>query len=107
MVKALLIVMVCVSTPLWAAVDPTAPLNWSKPAEAKAEVKKSSYALPKLQSIVCGMAAECQAILSGKVVSKGQSVSGYRVVKVETDSVTVARANKQWTLSLFSEDVKQ
>ncbi|CAK4069691.1 MULTISPECIES: hypothetical protein [Vibrio] len=91
----------------WAQQDPTAPLNWQKPKVAQPAKKPVSYRLPKLQSIVCVADVPCKAILNGEVVMAGERVSGYYVNNIESERVVLSRKGKQWTLELFSLDIKQ
>lgn len=91
-----------------ASQDPTAPLGWAKPKPVKTAPRVVRQRLPSLQSIVCEQSqSRCSAILNGKVVTAGASVSGYRVNKIEPEVVTLSRSGKQWKLELFSLEVKQ
>jgi len=96
-----------VSLSAWASKDPTAPLGWERPKQATSQAKVVRKPLPRLQSIVCLEAGQCRAIVSGKVVLAGESVSGYRVNRIEPEVVTLSRSGKQWKLELFTLDVKQ
>lgn len=83
--------------------DPTAPLDWMI---SKAPTKPGPvyYRVPSLQSIVCNDGGgQCRAILNNKIVSKGESVSGYRVADVSREYVTLTRGSKTWNLELFSQ----
>jgi MSHA biogenesis protein MshK len=92
----------------FASQDPTAPLGWAKPAVVKSKPKVVRKRVPNLQSIVCDESEQnCRAILNGKVVTAGESVSGYRVNRIEPEVVTLSRSGKQWKLELFSLEVKQ
>lgn len=87
--------------------DPTAPLGWMKPKTVKAPTKNVvRYSLPELQSIICDK-EECSAILNNQVVSKGDTIRGYRINKIDSETVRVQRSGKLWTLSLFSNDIKK
>jgi MSHA biogenesis protein MshK len=99
--------LVFTSLSAWASQDPTAPLGWQQPNQATATPKVATKPLPRLQSIVCSEVGKCRAILSGKVVLPGESVSGYRVNRIEPEVVTLSRSGKQWKLELFTLDVKQ
>lgn len=108
MVKTWLIALLAlVSLNVWASKDPTAPLGWQQPNQATATPKVVTKPLPSLQSIVCSEVGKCRAILSGKVVLAGESISGYRVNRIEPEVVTLSRSGKQWKLELFTLDVKQ
>ncbi|WP_117236127.1 MSHA biogenesis protein MshK [Vibrio maerlii] len=88
-----------------ASQDPTAPLGWAAPVEKSQPKKVVRYSLPQLQSIVCGQ-ARCNAIMNGAVVSQGEQIRGYRVVSINSESVTLNRNGKHWTLSVFAKDIK-
>lgn len=108
MVKLLGVLFVTVfSASCWAAQDPTAPLGWEKPKQTQAKKNAVVYRVPTLQSIVCSDNSTCKAILNGKVVATGETVSGYKVTRIESERVTVSRGGKQWNLELFSLDIKQ
>ncbi len=87
-----------------AAKDPTAPLNWVAPKDAKAAVK--IYPIPKLQSIVCHSQSTCFAILNNKVANVNDIISGYRVQAITPEGVIVVRGNKTRKLTLFVSDIK-
>lgn len=107
MAKFLLVTLLSgLSVSAWASQDPTAPLGWQKPKQSQTAPKVVRYSVPSLQSIVCVDANQCRAILSGKVVVAGESVSGYRVSRIEPEVVTLTRGGKQWKLELFSLDIK-
>lgn len=108
MAKTWLMALLVVSvTNVWASQDPTAPLGWEKPKQVITKPKAVKRPLPSLQSIVCNEQKDCRAILSGTVVLPGESVSGYRVNKIDPEFVTLSRSGKQWKLELFKLDVKQ
>ncbi len=88
-----------------ASQDPTAPLGWTAPAKSTTPKKAVRYSLPELQSIVCGP-FHCNAILNGAVVAKDEWIRGYKVVKVDSESVVLNRNGKQWTLTVFAKDIK-
>lgn len=90
-----------------AAQDPTAPLNWQKPAAQKSEKKVAKRPLPKLESIVCSGNVECKAVVSGQIVVVGDRISGYQVRNVESEYVVLSRGGKQLNLQLFALDIKQ
>ncbi|WCE29999.1 MSHA biogenesis protein MshK [Vibrio sp. SCSIO 43137] len=91
----------------FAADDPTAPLGWVQP---KAQVKSQKHVkskLPQLQSIVCRGNSACYAILDNKIVESGQSIAGYKVEKITSEQVTIAKGSKQWHLALFALNIKK
>ncbi len=92
----------CVS----ASQDPTAPLGWQNAKQRKAKTAAQPRP-PQLQSIVCNGESACKATLSDQVVVAGESVRGYRVNNIKPESVVLSRGGKQWTLELFSLDIKQ
>lgn len=91
----------------FAAQDPTAPLNWQKPAAPQSEKKVAKRPLPKLESIVCSGDVECKAVVSGQVVVVGDRISGYQVRNVASEYVVLSRGGKQLNLQLFALDIKQ
>lgn len=106
MAKALVIFLAAmVSLSAYAAQDPTAPLGWNK-SKSSASARAKTYPLPTLQSIVCDQGTQCFVMLNDKIVTKGQSVSGYQIQGITSDRVTLARAGKTWQLELFNSNVK-
>lgn len=89
-------------TQAWAESDPTKPLAWMQPQQQKKVVTKP---LPKLDSIIC--TTQCSAVIGGEVVSSGDDIDGYRVRQIESSKVVIARGKQQWTLELYSQDIKQ
>ncbi|WED21549.1 MSHA biogenesis protein MshK [Vibrio sp. JC009] len=90
--------------------DPTAPLDWaqSKSQQKEKGVAKRRFPLPSLQSIICESGnLKCYAIINNELVKSSDSISGYRVRSITSESVTVSRGGKQWTLELFPQDIKQ
>ncbi|SMY36604.1 MSHA biogenesis protein MshK [Photobacterium andalusiense] len=88
---------------IYAQQDPTAPLGWQKKSSS---VAVSAPSLPQLQSVICDAQA-CRATLSGKSVTVGSVIRGYRVSRISDSSVILTRNKKQWQLSLFSANIKQ
>ena len=86
--------------------DPTKPFNWltKKPIEHK-EKKKRPY-FPLLQAIKCDELNDCYAVLDDQVFTQNDVVSGYSISSITDNYVFIKRAGKQWTLSLFSQDIK-
>ncbi|MGR5455360.1 MSHA biogenesis protein MshK [Vibrio alfacsensis] len=92
----------------WANQDPTAPLGWKKPvAESKAKSRVKQYRLPTLNSIVCQSSTECIATLNNRIVEQGALFNGYRVVRINSEFVTLKRGDRQWKLALFGLNVKK
>ncbi|WP_416376206.1 MSHA biogenesis protein MshK [Vibrio algivorus] len=83
--------------------DPTAPLDWMTGKIPAAKPGPVYYRVPSLQSIVCNDGGQCRAILNDRIVSKGESVSGYRVADISREYVTLTRGSKTWNLELFSQ----
>lgn len=83
--------------------DPTAPLDWTQAKPASSGAKKVYYRVPTLQSIICDDGSECRAVVNNQIVSKGQSVSGYKVMEINRQQVALARGSKTWNLELFSQ----
>ncbi len=92
------------SCSVYAANDPTAPLNWSTPASPKRVLQNK---LPQLQSIICQQKTACRAVLNEQVVNVGDNVSGYLVRKIDNNSVIVSRGARQWQLNVFDLDIKK
>lgn len=82
--------------------DPTAPLDWMI-GKTSTKPEPVYYRVPSLQSIVCNDGGQCRAILNNKIVSKGESVSGYHVADISREYVTLTRGSKTWNLELFSQ----
>ncbi len=98
----LLSLLLLVSTGALAQDDPTAPLDWMTGKTTKP--KRVYYRVPVLQSIVCeDGTTQCRAVLNDKIVSKGESVSGYRVADISRENVTLTRGSKTWNLELFTQ----
>ncbi len=87
-----------------AAEDPTAPLNWVAPKEAKTAVEADK--VPKLQSIICQSRSTCFAILNNKVANVNDIISGYRVQAITSGGVIVVRGSTTRKLTLFVSDIK-
>lgn len=86
--------------------DPTEPLSWTKPVPVhKKTVKKRQY-MPSLQAINCTSISDCYAVVDDKVLKKGDKVSGYTLLNINEESVSIGRSGKQWRLSLFQQDIK-
>lgn len=85
-----------------AAQDPTEPLSWMNPSQEKKVVQQP---LPTLNSIICS--PECSAIVNGEIVGRGDVVNGYQVKNITTSTVVLARGKQEWTLELYSQDIKQ
>ncbi|WP_300176750.1 type IV pilus, mannose-sensitive hemagglutinin D (MSHK) [uncultured Aliivibrio sp.] len=86
--------------------DPTEPLRWVKPVQAKKVVTKKRQYFPSLQAISCSGNNDCYAVLDDKSMKKGDKISGYTLLAVNEESVSIGRAGKKWQLSLFSQNIK-
>ena len=106
MVRSLWLSLMLLCSSVYAAQDPTAPLGWVKQEQANNAVQVK-HRLPRLNSIVCQSANECVAILNNEVVSIGETVRGYKVTKIEPETVTLTRGSQHWTLELFHLDIKE
>lgn len=102
----LLFLMLSVPCSVFAQQDPTAPLGWYAP-KASGVKRAKTYPLPVLQSIVCDSGSQCVAMLNDRILSKNQSVAGYKIVSISKEDVVVARAGKTWQLQLFNTNVRQ
>ncbi|MDD9177565.1 MULTISPECIES: type IV pilus, mannose-sensitive hemagglutinin D (MSHK) [Aliivibrio] len=86
--------------------DPTEPLSWTKPVAKKKVVTKKRHYFPSLQAISCSGTNDCYAVLDDKSMKKGDKVSGYTLLAIREDSVSIGRSGKTWQLSLFSQNIK-
>jgi MSHA biogenesis protein MshK len=86
--------------------DPTEPLSWLKPEPVKKKVLKKRQYFPELQAISCNGQSNCYAVLDDKSMTKGDKISGYTLLAINEESVSIGRSGKQWQLSLFSQDIK-
>ncbi|MCP3698725.1 MAG: type IV pilus, mannose-sensitive hemagglutinin D (MSHK) [Aliivibrio sp.] len=86
--------------------DPTEPLSWTKPVGKKKVVTKKRKYMPSLQAITCSGTEHCYAVLNDKPMKKGEKISGYTLLAIHEDSVSIGRSGKTWQLSLFSQNIK-
>ncbi|GLR75800.1 type IV pilus, mannose-sensitive hemagglutinin D (MSHK) [Aliivibrio sifiae] len=86
--------------------DPTEPLSWFKPEPVKKKVIKKRQYFPSLQAISCNGESDCNAVLDDKSMNKGDKISGYTLLAINEESVSIGRSGKKWQLSLFSQDIK-
>ncbi|MDN3608298.1 MSHA biogenesis protein MshK [Vibrio ostreicida] len=109
MVRLLFIVLMGLSFSALATQDqdPTAPLGWKNPEDSKPKNTVPQEPVPVLHSIVCTVGEQCRVVLNSEVAQVGERVAGYKVDEINQDAVTLSRAGKQWTLALFSADLKQ
>ncbi|WP_261816091.1 MSHA biogenesis protein MshK [Vibrio gallicus] len=98
--------IILISGSVFAEQDPTAPLGWYKPAKSTAK-KVNRHPLPTLQSIICDSDTQCVAMLNDKILSKKQSVAGYKIDTITKEDVIVSRAGKTWQLQLFNSNVRR
>lgn len=86
--------------------DPTEPLSWTKPSPKKKVVTKKRQYFPSLQAISCSGTNDCYAVLDDKSMKKGDKISGYTLLAIGEESVSIGRFGKKWQLSLFSQNIK-
>lgn len=86
--------------------DPTEPLSWLKPEQVKKKTLKKRQYFPELQAISCNGQSNCYAVLDDKSMTKGDKISGYTLLAINEESVSIGRPGKQWQLFLFSQDIK-
>lgn len=104
MARWMVLFSLILSSTVWGAKDPTAPLGWSKP---KTTVKKEqANKLPKLQGIICAEQGKCYATLDNRVVKANERIGRYQVTSVGQDYVMLSSQGKQWKLKLFPLRVK-
>ena len=77
--------------------DPTKPLGY----QVKVKKKKYRSRLPLLQSIVVDNKKR-RAIMNNKYYEVGQNVSGYKISRIEKDTVYLLYRSKVYTVSLYS-----
>lgn len=107
LLSAVVLMLSAVSTKVEADSDPTAPLGWQRPATQAAKSKLNQvHPRPRLQSIVCAEGSDCYAVVNNQLVALGDSVAGYKITEITPEGMRVARAGKEWTLSLFSMQLK-
>ncbi len=102
MVKFILLTLIISSNVLAqseALVDPTKPLNF----QVNKEIKVYQASLPNLQSIVVKF-GKSQAIINNQLYQQGQSVSGYKIILIDTEKVLLTYKNKTYKLTLYSSD---
>lgn len=94
-------VLLIISWRVAAAQDPTEPLSWMNPSQAKQVVKP----VPTLNSIICS--PDCSAIINGEIVSQNDVINGYKIKSISASAVVLVRGKQEWTLDLYSQDIKQ
>ncbi|RJG49972.1 MSHA biogenesis protein MshK [Motilimonas pumila] len=75
--------------------DPTAPKN-----QTKVVTTKKSVGLPNLQSIVISQNKRA-ALINNRQYRVGQYVSGYKVIKIDSNQVWLEKDGKTVRLSVF------
>ncbi|WP_068711827.1 hypothetical protein [Vibrio tritonius] len=98
----MLAVLLFISWRVVAAQDPTEPLSWMNPSQEKKVVRQP---LPTLNSIICS--SGCSAIINGEIVSQNDVINGYKIKSISVSSVVLVRDKQEWTLDLYSQDIKQ
>ncbi len=88
-----------------ASQDPTAPLEWTPPAQVRSQ--SAPVREPELQSIICMGKQACHAVLDNQTVKAGDQVSGYHIVSISPQEVVLSRAGKLKHVSLFSDEIKK
>jgi MSHA biogenesis protein MshK len=79
--------------------DPT------KPFQSNYSIQKKKYRTAlKLQSILHGN-HQAKVVINGKILKKGDRISGYRIEKINKKTVKLRSEQKQITLSLFAKSV--
>ncbi|WP_407331519.1 MSHA biogenesis protein MshK [Enterovibrio sp. 27052020O] len=84
--------------------DPTAPLGYQAPSQAK---KATTQRLPNLNAILCSSDNRCSAVMNGRSLTAGQSINGYVISAINDSSVTLKRGERRWSLTVFNEQVVQ
>jgi hypothetical protein len=81
-------------------VDPTQPFGAEK---SRATSKRSALVL---QSIIYST-VQPKAVINGRVLMEGSSILGYKVVKINNQTVELRSENKRLTLPLFTHSVSE
>jgi len=76
--------------------DPTTPLDY----KITSSPKVARSALPQLQSIL-GNKGQRRAILNNQLYDAGQWVSGYQIMRIDSDAVLLQQNNHAYTLNLY------
>lgn len=76
--------------------DPTKPVKYQAPQKAK----RQSQVLPKLQAIFTNGNTR-SALLNQEKKQQGQTIAGFKLIKIGTDYVLIMRNNQQHRLNLF------
>lgn len=88
---------------LWAglalAQDPTQP-EWSAPVAADSPQHVAAQPVLRLQ-LIRQQGAQQLAVINGQSLKVGQSIAGYRLVKISRDQVTLRNEQAQVVLPLF------
>jgi len=74
--------------------DPTRPHNWSRGSSPKAKAKHFTL------NYILKTAQRTKAIINGKSVTEGDSVSGAKVIRIKQNTVMILVDGKRKTLHL-------
>lgn len=79
--------------------DPTAP--WPSDALRRAIVSPKAtteaMVLPQLQSLMC-QEAHCKGVVNDRLVSVGDTILGFRVVRIDASLMVIRKGRQQWQL---------
>lgn len=84
-------------------IDPTKPLSYkTKNSKRSPKTSSSSSSLPNLNAIIQSK-EQNSAIINNQHLVVGQWVSGYKLLKIDSNSVVIKNKNKRHRLYLFPE----
>ena len=99
MIKHIAVTVVLISSLSVAAnQDPMRPPQFAPVEQRKAAPTKTSFSVQQIKTGATGTSA----IVNGKLVKEGDTVSGARVVRITSDKVVLKYRQKLKTLSLLS-----
>lgn len=88
--------VIVLAPPVWGAGDPMRPIFF----DAKVSGEKTSTAKPLMLSMILHANDRQVAVINGRSVKVGDSVSGYRVMAIKKNQVVVARRGKTKKIAL-------
>ncbi len=104
MFKQFVIILICLfssAVDAYSGVDPTKPLSATR---SVSKAKQQTHLV--LQSIIIdSQQKNRKAIVSGKLLKSGESINGYTLSRINDKSVVLKSAEREITLSLFSNAV--
>lgn len=102
-ITALLLLLISTKSTLANGLDPTRPLVGGAIKQSKAVAVNNQLVL---QSII-SQKNQTKVIISGKLMTTGDRIGQYQLVKIHQNSVTMAGPTEQLTLTIFSDVVAE